>query len=133
MKKKQTIHVKDDETFLEGINLVTGLKINYDRPILVPIKNIFRPNSNSIPSASTKSTPENKRLSKSSKAERPCKSGHSFKISPSTSPLPKTMRKSFIWSKYHFCYEEIFRRPRTHARYHCSRPDEKHRIHHSVI
>lgn len=36
MKKKQTIHVKEDEAFLEGINLVTGLKINYDRPILVP-------------------------------------------------------------------------------------------------
>ncbi len=62
MKKKQTIHVKDDETFLEGINLVTGLKINYDRPVLVLQKFIFRLNSNSTPSASTKSTPENKKL-----------------------------------------------------------------------
>ncbi len=61
MKKKQTIRVKDDETFLEGINLVTGLKINYDRLVLVPPKFIFRLNSNSTPSASMKSTPENKK------------------------------------------------------------------------
>lgn len=35
MRKKQTIHIQDDEAFLEGISLITGLKINYDRPILV--------------------------------------------------------------------------------------------------
>jgi len=41
MKKKKTIHVQEDEAFLEGINLVTGLKINYDRPVLV-ISNVIK-------------------------------------------------------------------------------------------
>ena len=30
-------HVPTDETYIENINLITGAKFNYDRPLSVPI------------------------------------------------------------------------------------------------
>ena len=40
MKNKREFgkhHVPTDETYIENINLITGAKFNYDRPLSVPI------------------------------------------------------------------------------------------------
>lgn len=77
MKNKQTIHIQEDETFLEGINLITGLKINYDRPILVTFSiTLDRLKLNLILCVLMRSSVENKKLSKFLKADKCYRNGH---------------------------------------------------------
>ena len=75
--------MKDDEKFLEGINLITGDKIDYAKKLLV-LALPFRLRPKLMPCASIKNYPTSINLCISSLVDRRYKSGLSFRILPTT-------------------------------------------------
>ena len=71
--------LKDDEKFLEGINLITGDLIDYSCRVLVS-RLLHRPRPKSMHSVSTNNSPKLKSLSRLSLKERRYRSGPSSKI-----------------------------------------------------
>lgn len=104
-----TTPLKDDEKFLEGINLITGDLIDYSCRVLVSHL-LHRPKHKSMHSASTNNYPKLKSLSRLSLKEKRYRSGPSSKISPSTLKAQTMLRPSSPSLRYLFNHADQFQR-----------------------